>query len=257
MTTHAQARGYAREAILNRYGIVADGEVKALAGVGCLETSYGDGWKGEDKPDLPNYVTAKEGNNITAIQANKGWTGLRFRYTDTHPNKDGTSTPYSVDFRAYRTRAEGWADSQRVVFEVLGRQLVRGAAAENDWNGVSRYLYQTKYYEGWGKTPEARIANHHRSLTRSIAAADNALAPHVPIVELPPVVRFGDRDFIRHGAVWQLQTELQIAADGAFGKITREALLSYKQRKSLPVNDICDAKTWEVLLNDEYTPRAA
>lgn len=257
MTTHAQAREFARSVIEERYGAATEGETKALTGVGCLETSYSDGWRGDTKPPLPNYVTARESNNITAIQAGNGWTGLRFRYTDTHPNKDGTSTPYVVDFRAYPTALDGWKDAQRVVFEVCGRKSVRAAAQDSDWFGVSLYLYQTRYYEGWGKTKEARVANHHRSLIRCIAAADKAIAPHVDIIELPPTVRFGDRDFVRHGAVWQLQTELQLAADGSFGPVTLERLRHYQTTHGLTSDGVCGPKTWEVLFHDEYVPEAA
>lgn len=241
MTSHQVARAFARSALETRFDREPfAGETKALTGVACIETSYGDGWKG----------AGKNSNNMGAIQCGSSWKGDRFWYIDTHPNADGTSTSYRIDFRKYRTPADGWFDLTNVVFVNRGRQVVRDAAVASDFYRVSQMLHQTGYYEGFGKTVAERVNNHYRALSRAIAAADNAVAPVVPIVSLPGTVRRGD-----HGeAVKLLQRELRIAADGLFGAITELTLRRYQRAHGLIADGICGKKTWETLFSDEYQP---
>lgn len=235
MTTHAQARDFARSVITARYGRADDGEVRALAGVACLETSYGDGWRG----------AGKGSHNMGAIQCGKGWGGARFSYVDTHPNADGSSTRYQVDFRAYPTPLEGWADLQRVVFEVCNRKIVRAAARDCDWYGVSRALYQTRYYEGFGPTAEARVANHHKALARAIAVADGVTEPIVVVASgAPETVRRGSRG----AAVRELQSRLGLASDGMFGPVTEAAVKSLQVFAGLSVDGVVGPATWAVIL---------
>lgn len=244
MTSHAQARGYATQALRRRFGREPfAGEVKALAGVACLETSYGDGWKGAGKGSY----------NMGAIQCGSGWKGLRFSYIDTHPNKDGTSTKYQVDFRKYGTVDAGWSDLVNVVYVNRGRQSVREAATLGDFYRVSQTLHQTGYYEGFGKTVADRISNHYRALSKAIAAADGAIAPVVPLQTLPDTVRRGSRG----EAVKLLQRELQIAADGEFGPFTESCLMGYQMAHNLTIDGVCGPKTWTALFADEYRPEAA
>ena len=235
MTSHAAAHDLARSVITARYGRADEGEVKALAGVACLETSYGDGWKG----------AGKGSNNMGAIQCGKCWGGARFSYFDTHPNADGTSTRYQVDFRAYPTPEEGWADLQRVVYEVCNRKIVRAAARDCDWYGVSKALYQTRYYEGFGSTPGARIGNHHRALARAIAAADGASAPLViTAVGCPETVRRGSRG----AAVRELQSRLGLASDGIFGPMTEAAVREFQAARGLVADGVVGKATWAAIL---------
>lgn len=244
MTTHVQARDYARRAIETRFGSATPGEVKALAGVACLETSYGDGWRG----------AGKGSHNMGAIQCGKGWAGKRFSYVDTHPNADGTSTRYQVDFRAYDTPEAGWLDLCRVVFEVCNRRIVRSAAQQNDWYGVSEALRQTSYYEGFGKTQQDRIANHYRALARAIASADAAPMPSEPVAHDLPTIHRGSTET---EAVKIMQRELGLVADGLFGPVTDAALRDYQRDHGLTVDGVCGPKTWAVLFGDDYQPEAA
>jgi hypothetical protein len=162
MTTHAEARAFATAALAKRFGTTPTaGEVRALAGIGLIESHYGDGFG--DK------------NNIGAVQKGKGWTGETFIYTDTHPNADGTSTKYETEFRKYPTRQAGWEDFALEAYSVHGRSSVRAAAKANDWAGVSRALHDTGYYEGFGATVEERIAHHVKALTDAINSADKAI----------------------------------------------------------------------------------
>jgi hypothetical protein len=243
MTTHEQARQCARIAIVNAFGVASEGEVKALAGVACLETSYGDGWKGSGVGSF----------NLGAIQCGKGWAGERFSYVDTHPNADGTSTRYQVDFRKYPTREAGWADLVQVVFVNCNRRVVRSAAQQNDWYGVSKAMRQTGFYEGFGRNQEERISNHFRALSGAIARADKAAVPVVVVPSLPPTVRRGDIG----EAVKLLQGELGIARDGIFGPVTGSFLQNKQSALGLKSDGICGPLTWAALFSDDYRPEAA
>jgi hypothetical protein len=162
MTSHAEARALATAALSKRFGMAPSaGEVRALAGIGNLESHYGDGFGSN--------------NNIGAVQAGPDWTGETFIHKDTHPNPDGTSTTYETKFRKYPTRKAGWEDLAIQAFSVRGRSSVRAAAKNSDWAGVSRALYKTGYYEGFGKTEDERIDNHVKALTSAINSADKAV----------------------------------------------------------------------------------
>ncbi len=245
MTSHSDARSYAIQALLNRFGeSPMMGEVKALAGVACLETRYGDGWKG----------AGAGSNNLGAEQCGNAWKGERFIYVDTHPNTDGTSTPYRACFRKYSTPEAGWTALVDIVYVNRKRDRVRKAARASDWKGVSHGLYATGYYEGFGKTSAERIANHLRSLTKAIAAADKAVAPVIPLTGVPDIVL---RRGARGEAVKVLQRELQLAADGLFGAITEATLRDYQADHWLIPDGICGPKTWAALFADDFVPEAA
>jgi hypothetical protein len=165
MTTHPQARELAKQALTTVFGEEpTEGEVWALAGIACLETNYGDGWK---PPGTMSY-------NMGAIQCGSQWTGARFAYTDTHPNADGSSTPYNIYFRKYASAIDGWIDLVKVAFVNRGRDIVREAARAKDWGSVSAGLHQTGYYEGFGKTVADRIHHHMLALEGAIARANAA-----------------------------------------------------------------------------------
>jgi peptidoglycan hydrolase-like protein with peptidoglycan-binding domain len=248
MTTHGEARQLACHATSLALGadVVADDVTRHLAGVGGLETSYGAGWHG----------AGVGSNNIGAIQAGSGWTGATFVYTDSHPNSDGTSTPYSVRFRAYPTPLDGWVDLARIMF-TGSRRDVLVVARHGDTYSVSELMRKTGYYEGFGPTQHDRIRNHMLALRRSIIAADLATGIAVPALQLegapsgmPATVRFGD-----HGdAVKTLQRELQIAADGIFGRITKATLVDYQLAHQLAPDGVCGPKSWQALFTDNYVP---
>lgn len=240
MTTHVQARAFARKALESILGASSTGAERALAGVACLETSYGDGWKGAGKGSF----------NMGAIQAGS-WAGDTFAYTDTHPNADGTSTPYRIAFRKYPSPAAGWEDLVRVVFVNRGRTVVLAAAQKGDLLGVSQGLHRTGYYEGFGKTVADRIANHHAALARAVRAADLACQETTITVPAPvahdaaPTLRRGsgyadgEREAVRH-----LQQHLQLAADGRFGPVTESTVIAYQRSRGLVADGIVGRLTW-------------
>jgi len=243
MTNHSSARSYARSALERVLGQSSLPVERALAGVACLETGYGDGWKG----------SGNGSNNMGAIQAGS-WVGETFAYTDTHPNADGTSTPYRIAFRKYATPAAGWEDLVRVVFINRGRSLVLNAAKSCDLLGVSQALHATGYYEGFGATVEQRIANHHSALARCVRAADLACqattGPEPGEIQIDaehmPTLRRGSRG----ESVRAMQQLLGIVADGAFGPVTEAALRSYQASRHMTVDGVCGPLTWAKLARD-------
>lgn len=220
--------------------------VRHMAGVGELETRCGLGWKG----------AGVGSNNVGAIMAGSGWTGATFTYSDTHPTPNGDSTPYVAYFRAYPTLLDGWCDLARVMF--TGRRAdALTVAGRGDTYSVSEVLHTTGYYEGFGPTVHDRVRNHMLALRRSVLEADFALGSIVPRmllegapVGMPRTVRFGDTG----GDVRILQSELRLAADGIFGRVTDATLRSYQRGHALRIDGICGPKTWTELFSDNYIP---
>ena len=243
MTTHAEARALATEALGQRFGRAPHpGEVVHLAGISRLESSYGDGWKG----------AGRGSNNMGAIQCGAKWKGDRFQYIDTTPQSDGTSKRYVTSFRKYPTSLDGWLDLVSVAYVNRGRETVRSAAEFQDTLGVSTELHRTGYYEGFGKTVDDRIRNHYRQLARAIKDATGA-GESVKVKQLYPTVRRGSRGEV----VKILQAELRLARDGIFGPITEAMLRDYQHEHRLTIDGVAGPKTWLALINDDYVPEAA
>jgi peptidoglycan hydrolase-like protein with peptidoglycan-binding domain len=244
VSVHDEARILAVSAISGLIGKDPDFDAtRHLAAICHLETSYGRGWRG----------AGVGSNNMGAIQAGSGWTGDTFVYTDTHPNPDGSSTPYRVAFRKYPTPQAGWDDLARVAFGGQLRRKVLIAAAMGDTRTVSQLMRETGYYEGFGATARDREHNHFLALRRGIYLADSAQGIEVPTgrpVGLPPTLRRADRgDHVR-----TLQRELQLAADGIFGPITEAQVEEYQRLHGLVVDGVVGPKTWTELFNDGYDP---
>lgn len=231
-----------------RVDIVPDHAVRHLCGVGELETQCGSGWRS----------AGRGSNNIGAIQAGSGWTGAVFEYVDTHPNPDGSSTPYRARFRAYATLLDGWVDLARVMF-TGSRRDVYLVASKGCTYSVSELMRRTGYYEGFGPTQHDRIRNHMLALRRAALRGDFEVGLPVPRTQLegapvglPETVRLGDRG----DAVKTLQSELRLAADGIFGKITKSTLIEYQRQNGLEPDGVCGPASWQTLFADSYTPEA-
>jgi len=245
---HQTARDIACHAIslALHLDVVPEHATRHLAGVGSLETQYGAGWLG----------AGRGSNNMGAIQAGPDWPGDTFEYVDTHPNPDGTSTQYRARFRVYPTPLDGWVDLARVMLTGM-RADVAVVARNGDTYSVSELMRKTRYYEGFGPTQHDRIRNHFLALRRATLTADFACGLTVPRLQLegapvglPDTVHFGDRG----ESVRTLQRELQIAADGIFGRITKRELLDYQIEHGLTPDGICGPATWVELFTDNYTP---
>ena len=245
VSIHNTARTMAAEALVSVVNENADfNAARHLCGVGYLESSYGRGWKG----------AGVGSNNMGAIQAGSSWKGETFLYTDTRPNPDGTSTPYTVAFRKYPTPQAGWDDLARVMYSAR-RRSVLVAASMGDTYSVSQFMRETWYYEGFGATQRDRIYNHFLALRRGIWAADAVAGVEVPSgrpIGIPSTVRRWSRgDDVR-----TLQRELQIAADGIFGPITERTVRDYQSEHGLTIDGIVGPETWQALFTDGYTPDA-
>ena len=263
MNLHQLTRARVANALELYYGAPpgAD-EIRALTGVGWLETNYSLGWA------LTKSNPTLDPHNMTANQCGQSWRGASFHGVDTHPNKDGSSTKYPADFRKYPNAVAdtddpilgGWNDSVRTVFVNRGRNAVRLAAASGDFHRVSELLKSTGYYEGFGSTIEQRIAHHFAALSKAIALADAACdeqplpIPDPNILEIPPTIRLGDTGPVVQRAQW----ELQVAADGDFGTITQDAVIEYERTHGLIVDTgVIGPQMWNALFTDGYVPEAA
>jgi len=197
-----------------------------------IETSCGEGWTGP----------GKDSNNWGAIQKGS-WRGETFDYVDTHPNPDGTSTKYRVPFRKYPTRVAGAADLARVVYKVNGRdETVLAAAVEGDAFGFSTAMYESGYYEGFGKTKSDRIRNHHKAIMRALNTHAKALGESLPDGTMPPPKTI--RRHSRGPAVATWQQIIGTVADGIFGPNTEAATKKWQEAHGLVADGIVGPKTW-------------
>lgn len=228
-------------------------ELQILHAIALLETGMGRGWQSPE---------GKVSNNLGAIQYRTprqlGLTppypaispdGKGFLYTDTSPNSDGTSTPYSVYFRRYPTLSDGARDLARVVYEVNGRARVLEAASKGDTYGVSAAMHATGYYEGFGPTVADRIANHHKALMRNLVEIVRAMGERLPGGEFPPppTLKRGGHS----PAVAELQRLLGLVADGIFGPATEAAVVAFQLSRGLKDDGVVGPQTWAALAEED------
>jgi hypothetical protein len=244
---HADMRLLLRDAFARVFGREpTTPEVQCLQAVASLESAYGQGWK----------PPGNGSHNFGAIQAGSSWNGPTFQYTDTTPQADGSSKPYVTKFRKYATPIDGAVDLVKVVYINRGRdKATLPPATEGDTLGFSRGLHSTGYYEGFGRTVDDRIANHHKSVMASIRAQALALSESLPadiaaMPILPALLRRGangpavvtlQKELNRHGATPSL------VADGDFGAKTLAAVLAFQREAQLVADGIVGTRTWEAL----------
>jgi peptidoglycan hydrolase-like protein with peptidoglycan-binding domain len=202
-------------------------EIQFVHAVAELETSCGDGWLD------PAHDRA---NNYGAIQAGGSWTGPTFGHKDSSPKDDGTSKLYDGKFRVYSSPVAGAEDLVKVVYRNKGREhAVLPYAQKGDAKGVSRGLYTTVYYEGFGRTADERIGHHHLALTGALERIARDLREPLPdgrdAPELPArVLRIRSQG---PDVAW-MQRALGIEpADGIFGPATRAVVIAWQKRMKL------------------------
>lgn len=152
MTTHAEA-----QQILERAVPDIDAPVSLLVRiVGCLESHYGDGWKG----------AGRGSNNWGAVTASKSWRGRTFLHRDSRwdPKKKQQRT-YITRFRAYDTPESGARDLHQIL---TGKRhgVAATLARRGQWSSISRAIgpLGTGYYGGHGPPEKATAAHRRRFL---------------------------------------------------------------------------------------------
>jgi len=241
MASHTQAREWAHDGFVSIFGREPTLlEVQFVQAVALLESGYGQGWKNDG---IGSW-------NMGAVQAGKAPCNpaTSFEYTDTHPNSDGTSTPYTICFKKYPGPVEGMADVARILYKQMKIEPVSIQA-------VSIGMYEHHYYEGFGATKEARINNHIKALTAGLTKITNALGE-----PMPPAGGAGDTpkapnpdlDFSQSEWLSLLgQSLLHDANAGRFAKLPRDtkaALRRYQFTNGLKADGIPGPKTLGKLL---------
>lgn len=140
-------------------------EVWAVLLVGGLESLWGTAWK----------PPGNGSHNWGAMQAGRDWKKAErktFTYTDTHPNSDGTSTPYQTAFKWYESDLEAALD---LYSWMADRDIDAHLRATPTVECLSRQLKAKGYYEGHGKTHEERVQNHIKAASRISARLEPIL----------------------------------------------------------------------------------
>jgi hypothetical protein len=169
-----------------------------------------------------------------------------FSYTDTHPNSDGTSVPYTVNFRFYDDWSSAAKDLVNIVYVNRGRASALAAAGKEDTLGFSVALHDTGYYEGFGATVGIREAHHHAAVEKAIRRQCAALGEPLPrdIPEIAPQPHTTVRVGMKGPSVREMQELLRahgimLTIDGAFGPATLSALRAFQVAAQLDADGIC------------------
>lgn len=267
---HAEARQYCIQGFQLKFGREPSLlEVQPLQANGMLESYYATAWKGAG-------IGSK---NWGADQKKKPpCDDTSFLYTDSSPNSDGSSTPYSVCFWKFATDAEGVAKMCADMYgstedPAQNRHIkVLRAAQTGNLYGVSAEMFSVGYYAGFGRTAADRIANHHNAMYRCLKAITAELHEVMPsgkptvgnqlgkilrgIFSAPkkPTLRRGSgKNFDAENlAVKDWQRFLGgLVVDGLFGPLTEEATIEWQGKhknvitgKPLKIDGVVGTETW-------------
>lgn len=203
MVSHAEARQWASDGFVSIFGHEPTLlEVQFVQAVALLESGYGQGWK-----------AAGQGSwNMGAVQAGHAPCNpaTSFEYVDTHPNSDGTSTPYTICFKKYPGPVEGMADVARILYKQM-------KITPTSIRAVSTQMYEKHYYEGFGATKEARINNHIKALTAGLQKITTSLNEPMPPAEDgdSPMANPKNPDSELSQSEWLSLLALSLSADAA------------------------------------------
>ncbi len=225
-------------AVMGQNGTVF--QTRMVHAVAELETGFGRGWSG----------AGKGSNNMGAIQSGRVPCdpALSFQYTDTTPQADGTSRPYSICFRKYPSALEGLKDLVQVM--VKNRPAVEAALKRKSELAVSAAMWITGYYEGFGPDEDDRILNHYLALLRNarkIALGLGEMPPTGARLIVPPeavlskpTLRRGDRGLV----VAEWQRIIEVVADGQFGTHTEAATKLWQAARGLVADGVVGPQSW-------------
>ncbi|HWA29082.1 MAG TPA: peptidoglycan-binding domain-containing protein [Lacunisphaera sp.] len=179
--------------------------------------------------------------------------GQFFVARDSYPDKNGKNHWYETKFRKYPNPADGWADLAHVVYRIGGRdKLVLPPASKGDTLGFSSGMFDTKYYLGYGKSRDERIAHHHLAVMNAIAAMARELGEPMPDGSEPPrvvrVLRIGANDATLEGSpVAALQRIVGVHDDGVFGETTRAAVEAWQEKHHLKPDGVWGPVAYDVV----------
>ncbi len=226
----AEARQLVLAAFAEEFGREATTlEAQCLQAISGLETGHGSGWKGAGAGSF----------NMGAIQKGS-WPYGVFTYTDTHPEKDGASTPYTISFRRYVNAVAGFADLAHVVYAANDRRKAAlVCAGKGDLLGFSTELHKYPcYYEGFGATDADRIAHHHNAVLNQIQAQCAELGEAMPEATPLPVIAPALLIGCTGEAVKLWQKIVGATVDGSFGLATATATRAWQTNHGLPPSGV-------------------
>jgi hypothetical protein len=107
-----------------------------------------------------------------------------FLAKDSSPTDAGGSVPYAICFKSYSDDEAG----ARHFLEILAvkRPSVRRALGTGSALVVAEAMYDSKYFEGFGKTREARIRGYATGIERNARAVASALGEPLVVTAAPP-----------------------------------------------------------------------
>lgn len=135
---HERARDESRAAFVAIFGREPSlCERQYLQAVALLETTYGYGWRWSQGAE------AVGSNNMGAIQAGKPPCNPATSFETSDTREDGTV--YRWCYKKYPTRAAGWADLVRTLYQRRPTVLERASACDID--GAVSQQRETGYFE--------------------------------------------------------------------------------------------------------------
>ncbi len=107
-----------------------------------------------------------------------------FLAKDSSPTDAGGSVPYAICFKSYPDDEAG----ARHFLEILAvkRPAVRRALPTGSAVRVAEAMYDSHYFEGFGKTREARIQGYATAVERNARAVASALGEPLLVTAAPP-----------------------------------------------------------------------
>lgn len=213
-------------------------EVQCEQSVGWLETGYAQSWK---NAGIGSW-------NFGAMQGT-GPAGF-FLYTDTHPNADGTNTPYTTKFSKYHDGPEGASALVYEVYQNHSREtLVLPPAAAGDTLGFSTGLHASGYYEGFGATVAERIEHHHAAVLNACRLMALEIGELMPDGSAPtplPLAALHQGSTGPRVEAWQRVLNAAgfvCTVDGAFGPKTRTLTMLLQKKLGIAMDGVVGPAT--------------
>jgi hypothetical protein len=107
-----------------------------------------------------------------------------FLAKDSSPTDSGGSRPYEICFKSYPDDAAG----SRHYLEILAqkRPAVRRALGTGSAVAIAEAMYDSHYFDGFGKTREARIRGYATAIERNARTIAPALGEPLLVTAAPP-----------------------------------------------------------------------